>query len=150
MAHGNQPGPGVGCRDEIVGRDAATLVRGHDPYVVAWYSMGSPALADGNVYFASHNGTIYCFGSSDSTTTTTTDGQLCPAEEIYGVNSKETALLGHFRDSVLSQTPEGRQIIELYYTWGPAIADALAQDKEFKREVKGIVEDFFPLIGAGQ
>jgi hypothetical protein len=38
------------------------LVRGHDPYTVAWYNTPSPALADGHVYFASDNGKIYCFG----------------------------------------------------------------------------------------
>ncbi len=40
------------------------LVRGHDPYVVAWYSLGTPALADGHVYYASDNGKVYCFGSA--------------------------------------------------------------------------------------
>jgi len=38
------------------------IVRGHDPYVVAWYSVPSPALADGHVYYSSTNGKIYCFG----------------------------------------------------------------------------------------
>ena len=38
------------------------IVRGHGPYVVAWYSVPSPALADGHVYYASTNGKIYCFG----------------------------------------------------------------------------------------
>lgn len=137
------------CADDDCSEEANEyLVRGHDPYVVAWYSMGSPALADGHVYFASHNGKIYCFGSSYTSTTTTTGGQPCPAEVIYGVNSKETELLGYFKDSVLSQTPEGRTIIELYYMWSPAIVDALSKDKAFKAEVKEIVGEFFPLIGS--
>jgi outer membrane protein assembly factor BamB len=38
------------------------IVRGHGPYVVAWYSVPSPALADGHIYYASTNGKIYCFG----------------------------------------------------------------------------------------
>ena len=38
------------------------IVGGHGPYVVAWYSVPSPALADGHVYYASTNGKIYCFG----------------------------------------------------------------------------------------
>jgi outer membrane protein assembly factor BamB len=38
------------------------IIRGHDPYVVAWYSVPSPALADGHVYYASTNSKIYCFG----------------------------------------------------------------------------------------
>ncbi len=137
------------CADDDCSEEANEyLVRGHDPYVVAWYSMGSPALADGHVYFASHNGKIYCFGSSYTSTTTTTGGQPCPAEVIYGVNSKETKLLGYFKDSVLSQTQEGRTIIELYYMWSPAIVDALSKDKAFRAEVKEIVDEFFPRIGS--
>jgi outer membrane protein assembly factor BamB len=38
------------------------IIRGHGPYVVAWYSVPSPAMADGHVYYASTNGKIYCFG----------------------------------------------------------------------------------------
>ena len=38
------------------------IVKGHDPYQVAGYSLGSPALADGHVYYGSHNGHVYCFG----------------------------------------------------------------------------------------
>ena len=38
------------------------IVRGHDPFVVAWYSVPSPALADGHIYYSSTNGKIYCFG----------------------------------------------------------------------------------------
>ena len=39
------------------------LVKGHDPYQVAGYSLSSPALADGHVYYGSWNGHVYCFGS---------------------------------------------------------------------------------------
>ncbi len=39
------------------------IIDGHGPYVVAWYSLPSPALADGHVYFTSTNGKMYCFGS---------------------------------------------------------------------------------------
>lgn len=38
------------------------IVKGHDPYQVAGYSLSSPALADGHVYYGSWNGHIYCFG----------------------------------------------------------------------------------------
>ena len=39
------------------------LVKGHDPYQVAGYSLSSLALADGHVYYGSWNGHVYCFGS---------------------------------------------------------------------------------------
>jgi len=40
------------------------IVRGHDPYQIAFYTLGSPALADGHVYYGSYNGHIYCFGDA--------------------------------------------------------------------------------------
>jgi len=50
------------------------IVKGHDPYQVAGYSLGSPALVDGHVYYGSWNGHVYCFGdpyTPPQTTTTT-------------------------------------------------------------------------------
>jgi outer membrane protein assembly factor BamB len=38
------------------------LIKGHDPYQVAGYALGSPALVDGHVYYGSWNGHLYCFG----------------------------------------------------------------------------------------
>jgi outer membrane protein assembly factor BamB len=38
------------------------IVKGHDPYQVSGYSLSSPALADGHVYYGSWNGHVYCFG----------------------------------------------------------------------------------------
>ena len=50
------------------------IVKGHDPYQVAGYSLSSPALVDGHVYYGSWNGHVYCFGDPYvppvSTTTT--------------------------------------------------------------------------------
>ncbi len=62
----------------------------------------------------------FCFSSSTTTTSTP-----CPSKEIYGENSQETQLLRSIRDNVLSQTPEGREIITLYYQWSPAIVKAM-------------------------
>jgi outer membrane protein assembly factor BamB len=39
------------------------IVKGHDPYQVAGYSLSSPALVDGHVYYGSWNGHVYCFGN---------------------------------------------------------------------------------------
>ena len=38
------------------------IVKGHDPYQVSGYSLSSPVLADGHVYYSSWNGHAYCFG----------------------------------------------------------------------------------------
>ena len=48
------------------------IVKGHDPYQVAGYSLSSPALSDGHVYYGANNGHVYCFGSEYPPPTTTT------------------------------------------------------------------------------
>ena len=51
------------CTDDDCSTEQNELIiNGHGPYVVAWYSVPSPALADGHVYYSSTNGKIYCFG----------------------------------------------------------------------------------------
>lgn len=80
-----------------------------------------------------------------STTTTTTE-EGCSLENIYGEYSEEAELLRYFRDKVLSQTPEGQEIIRLYYEWSPLIVKAIAEDEGFKEEVKETIDGFLPLI----
>ena len=65
------------CANDDCSTEANQLiVNGHGPYVVAWYSVPSPALADGHVYYASTNGKIYCFGSDLPTDDSDGDGVL--------------------------------------------------------------------------
>ena len=40
------------------------VVKGHDPYQVSFYTLGSVALADGHVFYGSYNGHVYCFGDA--------------------------------------------------------------------------------------
>ena len=70
----------------------------------------------------------------------------CSAEAIYDEYSKEAALLRYFRDNVLSQTPEGREIIKLYYQWSPVIVEAMKEDEEFKEQVKEMIDGVLLLI----
>ena len=70
----------------------------------------------------------------------------CPILEIYGEHSEETELLRNFRDSILSKTSEGQEIIKLYYQWSPAIVKAMGADEAFKKEVKEMIEGVLPLI----
>jgi hypothetical protein len=78
--------------------------------------------------------------------TTTTDGQTCPLELIYGEHSEETELLRYFRDNILSKSPEGQEIIRLYYEWSPVIVKAMEGDEEFMEELKGMVDGFLELV----
>jgi hypothetical protein len=71
----------------------------------------------------------------------------CPTEQIYGEHSEETQLLRYIRDNVLIQTPEGQEIIRLYYQWSPSIVQAMEEDEEFKEEVKEMVDGVLELIG---
>jgi len=73
-------------------------------------------------------------------TTTTTVAGLCSAETIYGENSEEAALLRYVRDTILSKTPEGQEIIKLYYQWSPAIVKLMEEDEEFKQDVKEMID----------
>jgi len=89
-------------------------------------------------------------GSTTTTiqgSTTTTTVQPCPAEEIYGEHSEETELLRYIRDNVLSQTPEGQELIRLYYELSPVIVKAMEADEEFKEEVKEMIDGVLELIG---
>jgi hypothetical protein len=70
----------------------------------------------------------------------------CLIEKIYGGYSNETERLRHFRDNILSTTPEGQEIIRLYYKWSPAIVKAIEDDEEFKKEVKETIDGIMLLI----
>ena len=86
----------------------------------------------------------------DSTTTTIDiepiDSGLCPSEKLYGEDSEEVEVLRYFRDSVLNTTPEGREIIRLYYQWSPAITMAIQNDETFKEKVKKMIDEVLLLI----
>jgi len=77
-------------------------------------------------------------------------GDTCTSEFIYGEHAEKTELLRNFRDNVLSQTPEGQEIIRLYYQWSPAIVKAMEGDKIFKGEIKEIIDGFLALIGGSE
>lgn len=68
------------------------------------------------------------------------ENPLCPVTALYGEHSKETALLRNVRDTVLTQTPEGRECIKLYYAWSPVIAQAMADDEALKADVKKLID----------
>jgi len=80
---------------------------------------------------------------SGSTTTTTV---VCPSEEIYGEHSEKAELLRYFHDNVLSQTPEGQELIRLYYKWSAMIVTAMEGNEEFKKEVEEMINEILLLI----
>ncbi len=85
--------------------------------------------------------------STVSSSITTTSTSPCPSEQIYGEHSEQTELLRYFRDNVLSETPEGQEIIRLYYEWSPVIVPAMENDAEFKEEVEEMVDGVLEMMG---
>jgi ABC-type amino acid transport substrate-binding protein len=83
-------------------------------------------------------------------TTTAPVTPPCVSEEIYGAHSDETELLRKFRDDVLSKTPAGKEIIDLYYQWSPTIVKAMMGDKKFKTKVKALIDGVLPMIEGGK
>ena len=75
--------------------------------------------------------------------------EVCPAEKIYGDSSKQTKLLRYLRDNVLSQSPEGQEIIRLYYEWSPVIVQEMEEDEEFKGELKERIDGVLEFIEGG-
>jgi len=70
----------------------------------------------------------------------------CFLLQIYGENSEEAKLLRYFRDNVLNTTPEGKELIKLYYEWSPLIDELIKEDEEFKEEVKEMVDGILQVI----
>lgn len=66
----------------------------------------------------------------------------CAAEVIYGEDSKEVIILRVVRDNFLSKTPEGRELIKVYYQWSPIIVKAIENDEEFKKEIKQMIDKY--------
>jgi hypothetical protein len=84
--------------------------------------------------------------TSTSSTTSTMSDNICPPEYIYGEFSQETALMKAFRNNVLNKTPEGREIVRLYYQWSPVIVKAMKADEEFKQEIRELMDEVLLVI----
>jgi len=80
------------------------------------------------------------------TTTTSASTANCPTEEIYGEGSVEVVILRSIRDNVLTKTPEGREIIKLYYLWSPIVTVAIQNDYSLRKGVKELVDEILPFL----
>jgi len=83
-------------------------------------------------------------------TTSTVHPTLCLIEQLYGERSQEAELLRQVRDNLLITTPEGQELIRLYYQWSFILAGNLNEDEIFREDIKAIIDDILPLIeGSG-
>ena len=71
---------------------------------------------------------------------------LCPLLRIFDEGSEEVQILRDFRDNVLNQTLEGKQLIEAYYKWSPLIVRALEDDEKFREELTELIDEILPLM----
>jgi hypothetical protein len=66
----------------------------------------------------------------------------CFLFRLFGEGSEEVALLRAFRDDVLNQTPEGREMIDLYYRLSPFIYQEILKDEALAESIKNDVQNF--------
>jgi len=73
-------------------------------------------------------------------------GFTCPVSLALEGNEAQLDVIRDFRDNVLSQTPEGQELIKLYYQWSPVIVEMMEEDEEFREEAKEMIDGVLPLI----
>lgn len=66
---------------------------------------------------------------------------VCFIVQLFGDNSTQVAMLRSLRDYVLSKSPEGRELIELYYRWSPFLDEAMKEDDEFRIWFKEAIDE---------
>ena len=65
---------------------------------------------------------------------------------LLGSDNPQLDILREFPDEVLARTPEGQEIIRLYYELSPVIVKAMQEDEEFKAQVKEMIDVILGLI----
>jgi len=71
---------------------------------------------------------------------------LCPVERVFGRNTPQVKLLQQFRDEVLSGSPAGRKMIELYYNTSEKMNSMLGQDSAVLHTARSLLNAFMPMI----
>jgi outer membrane protein assembly factor BamB len=71
---------------------------------------------------------------------------VCPATLALNGEDRDLSILRRFRDEVLSTTPEGQEMIKLYYQWSPVIVKAMVGDEEFEEDIKEMIGRILLLI----
>ena len=72
----------------------------------------------------------------------------CLLIPLYGENSREVAVLRHFRDAKLVKTKEGKELIKLYYLWSPVILRAVEENETLKTTFKELIDEMLLVIEA--
>lgn len=70
----------------------------------------------------------------------------CPIVALYGEDSDEVALLRRFRDTILTSTAQGQELVQLYYTWSPVLLRSILEGGAVKKDLKEMVDAVLPLV----
>jgi len=84
--------------------------------------------------------------TTSAITTSTLPPPFCLAEEIYGKYAEETALLRRVRDELLRKTPEGQELIRLYYQWHAMLARVPGDNAGIREDIKELIDELLPLF----
>jgi hypothetical protein len=109
----------------------------------AWSSMNSvPTQYSLSGVWGSSGSDVYAVGENG----TILHLRLCAAESIYGEHVAETELLRAYRDNVLSKTPEGYEMIKIYYKFSPTVTKLLENSPQLKKKAKVYIDSMLPAI----
>jgi hypothetical protein len=82
------------------------------------------------VFYGSHNGHVYCFG---------TPVEECPASLAVSGDSETVEEMRSFRDQVLEDSLEGRELITLFYKHEHEVATILNENPDVLQLAKDIM-----------
>jgi len=99
--------------------------------------------------FAAGDAGMVLRSDGQTVTTTTTTSIPCPAELIYGEVSDEVVMLRYIRDALLRESPQGQEVIRLYYLWSPVVVQILENDPHLRQEVRLVVDALLASLRSG-
>lgn len=70
----------------------------------------------------------------------------CLIETIYGNQAATTELIRCFRDTFLTHSAEGQEIIKCYDRWNLLLVNAIKKDNELKEHVKKTIDALMPIL----
>lgn len=110
-------------------------------------SIDNPLTTTSSINVSSTTTTIKDDTTTIITSSTTTGRKPpCLVETIYGVNSEEAMILRCCRDHILQSTPEGRELVQLYYAWSPFIVRMIEIDPELQYEFRETLDELLHII----
>lgn len=111
-------------------------------------SIDDPLTTTSTIQVSSTTTTLIEETTTIVTTSSTTTSSFwpCPVEIIYGEESDEVLILRYLRDHGLQATPQGRELVQLYYAWSPFIVRMIEKDPELQYELRDTLDELLHII----